>query len=167
VGPFAGSGILLFLPVYIWQMKKLVLLYGTISAATIIFLRLIEYRFLILDHSTEIYSGLIAITFSVIGIWLGLKLTRKKEVVIVKEVAPDKTTLFVLNKEKLAELSITQREQEILELIADGLSNQEIAGKLFLSLNTIKTHVSRIFEKLDVKRRTQAVQKAKELRLIP
>jgi len=101
----------------------------------------------------------------VLGIWLGLKLTKNKETVIVREVpAPQ---FFTLNETRLRELGITRRELEILELIANGLSNREIAEKLFVSENTVKTHSSRLFDKLSARRRTQAVQMGKELGLIP
>jgi ATP/maltotriose-dependent transcriptional regulator MalT len=73
---------------------------------------------------------------------------------------------FQLNEALLAQTGISKREYEVLELMAQGLSNQEIAEKLFVSLNTVKTHTSNLFVKLDAKRRTQAIQKAKELGLI-
>ncbi|MEP6568997.1 MAG: response regulator transcription factor [Acidobacteriota bacterium] len=113
----------------------------------------------------EIYGGLIALLFASLGIWLGLKLTRKKEVVVFREVAV--AAPFSLNEGKLHELGVTPRELEILELIAHGMSNREIAEKLFVSENTVKTHSSRLFDKLSAKRRTQAVQLGKELGLIP
>jgi len=128
-------------------------------------LRLIEYRFLVVEHSLEIYGGLIALLFAGLGIWLGLKLTRRKEVVVFKEVAV--SAPFALNEGKLQELGVTRRELEILVLIAGGMSNREIAEKLFVSENTVKTHSSRLFDKLSAKRRTQAVQIGKELGLIP
>lgn len=151
-------------------MKKLViyvLVYGLCGGLLIVALRLIEYRFLVLEHSIEIYGGLIALVFAILGIWLGLKLTRKEEVVVVKEVSVLTTQPFAVNEERLRELSITKRELEILELIAQGMSNREIAEKLFVSENTVKTHSSRLFDKLSVKRRTQAVQIGKEMGLIP
>jgi DNA-binding CsgD family transcriptional regulator len=151
-------------------MKKLViyvLVYGLCGGLLIVALRLIEYRFLVLEHSVEIYGGLIALVFAILGIWLGLKLTRKEEVVVVKEVAVLTTQPFAVNEERLRELSITKRELEILALIAQGMSNREIAEKLFVSENTVKTHSSRLFDKLSVKRRTQAVQIGKEMGLIP
>jgi ATP/maltotriose-dependent transcriptional regulator MalT len=110
---------------------------------------------------------LIALVFALLGIWLGLKLTRKEEVVVIKEVAVLTTQPFALNEGRLRELSITKRELEILELIAQGMSNREIAEKLFVSENTVKTHSSHLFDKLSAKRRTQAVQIGKELGLIP
>lgn len=151
-------------------MKKLViygLVYGLCGGLLIVALRLIEYRFLVLEHSVEIYGGLIALVFAILGIWLGLKLTRKEEVVVVKEVAVLTTQPFAVNEERLRELSITKRELEILELIAQGMSNREIAEKLFVSENTVKTHSSRLFDKLHAKRRTQAVQMGKQMGLIP
>ncbi len=128
-------------------------------------LRLIEYRFLVVEHSLEIYGGLIALLFAGLGIWLGLKLTRKKEIVVFKEVVV--SAPFVVNQGKLRELGVTRRELQILELIANGMSNREIAEKLFVSENTVKTHSSRLFDKLSAKRRTQAVQIGKEIGLIP
>ena len=139
------------------------LIYGLCGGIVIVVLKLIEFRFLVVEHSIEIYGGLVAALFAGLGIWLGLKLTRKQEVVVVKEV-PAKP--FALNEARLKDLGITKRELEILELIAQGMSNREIAEKLFVSENTVKTHSSRLFDKLSAKRRTQAVQIAKEMGLI-
>jgi len=143
------------------------LIYGLCGGILIVVLRLIEFRFLIVEHSIEIYGGLIAAMFAGLGVWLGLKLTRKQEVVVVKEVPVPAALPFTLNEERLKVLGITRRELEILELIAQGLSNREIADKLFVSENTVKTHSSRLFDKLSARRRTQAVQIGKELGLIP
>ena len=150
-------------------MKKHILIYGLCGGLLIVLLKLIEYRFLVVEHSIEIYGGLVAAVFAGLGIWLGLKLTKKGETVIVnvlKEV-PVAAAPFAVNEARLRELSITPREREILELIANGLSNREIAERLFVSENTVKTHSSRLFDKLSAKRRTQAVQIGKELGLIP
>src|SRR5438309_4395703 len=149
-------------------MKKHILIYGLCGGVLIVILKLVEYRFLVIEHSVEIYGGLIALLFAALGIWLGLKLTRKTETIVVKEVLllPAPAT-FTLNETRLRELGITRRELEILELIAGGFSNREIAAKLFVSENTVKTHSSRLFDKLSAKRRTQAVQLGKELGLIP
>ena len=144
-----------------------ILIYGLCGGVLIVVLRLIEFRFLVVEHSIEIYGGLIAALFAALGIWLGLKLTRKKEVLVVKEVPVPATQSFALNEERLKDLGITRRELEILELIAQGMSNREIAEKLFVSENTVKTHSSRLFDKLGAKRRTQAVQLGKEIGLIP
>jgi DNA-binding CsgD family transcriptional regulator len=142
------------------------IMYGLCGGLLIAFLKYIEYRFIIVEHSIEIYGGLTAILFASVGIWLGLKLTRKKEVVIVKEVLVTSAEPFLVNQSRVRDLGITKRELEILELIAQGLSNREIAEKLFVSENTVKTHSSRLLDKLNAKRRTQAVQIAKEMRLI-
>ena len=152
-------------------MKKQILIYGLIygvcGGVLIVVLKLVEYRFLVVEHSVEIYGGLIAVLFAILGGWLGLKLTKKKEVIVFKEVLISADAPFTLNEQRLRELSITRRELEILELIANGLSNREIAEKLFVSESTVKTHSSRLFDKLSAKRRTQAVQIGKELGLIP
>ena len=144
-----------------------VLIYGLSGGILIVVLKLIEFRFLVVEHSIEIYGGLVAAMFAGLGIWLGLKLTKKKEVLVVKEVLVPATHPFTLNQQRLKDLGITRRELEILELIAQGLSNREIADKLFVSENTVKTHSSRLLDKLSARRRTQAVQIAKEMGLIP
>jgi DNA-binding CsgD family transcriptional regulator len=143
------------------------LIYGVCGGVLILVLRLIQFRFLIVEHSVEIYGGLIALLFAGLGIWAGLKLTRKKEVFVVKEVPVPAQQPFALNEDRLKDLGITKRELEILELMAQGMSNREIAEKLFVSENTVKTHSSHLFDKLSAKRRTQAVQIAKEIGLIP
>jgi len=148
-------------------VKKLILIYGVVGGLLIVVLKLIEYRFLIETHSIEIYGALIATVFAGVGIWLGLKLTRTKETVVIKEVAVPAPKSFAINQDKLSELGITKRELEILQLIAEGLSNREIAEKLFVSENTVKTHSSRLLDKLNAKRRTQAVQLGKQYGLIP
>jgi NarL family two-component system response regulator LiaR len=157
-------------------VKKQILIYGLIyglcGGLLIAALKLIEYRFLVLEHSIEIYGGLIALVFAAVGIWLGLKVTRKEQVIIERELIVEREVMvparpFALNEQRLQELAITKRELEILGLIAHGLSNREIAEKLFVSENTVKTHSSRLFDKLSARRRTQAVQRGKELGLIP
>jgi len=148
-------------------MRKHVLLYGLLCGVLIVALKLIEYRWLVVERSLEIYGGLVAALFAGLGIWLGLKLTRQKETVLVKEVMVPAPASFVRDEQKLETLGITPRELEILELIAQGLSNKEIAARAFVSENTVKTHSSRVFDKLGARRRTQAVQLGKELRLIP
>ncbi|HEY0701343.1 MAG TPA: response regulator transcription factor [Candidatus Acidoferrales bacterium] len=152
-------------------MKRHIFIYGLIGGLLIAGLKWGEYRFMVMEHSVEIYGGLVAVTFAVLGIWLGLKLTRTQERVVVKEVpvlVPGPAGMpFVRDERKREELAITPREIEILELIAQGLSNREIAEKLFVSENTVKTHSSRVFDKLGAKRRTQAVQFGKECGLLP
>ncbi len=142
-----------------------VLAYGLCGGVLIAALKLAEYRFLVVERSVEIYAGLIAALFAGLGIWLGLTLTRQKPAVIVREVKV--AGPFVLDEVHLNELGITPRELEILGLIATGLSNREIADRLYVSENTVKTHSSRLFDKLGAKRRTQVVQIARASRLIP
>ena len=148
-------------------MKKDILIYGLVLGVLIIGLKFAEYRFLIRTHSFEIYAGLIALLFTAVGLWGGSKFVKKKEVVVVKEILVQPTGNFVVNENNLKQLSISKREHEVLILMAEGLSNQEVADKLFVSLNTVKTHSSKLFEKLNVQRRTQAVQEAKKLGLVP
>jgi DNA-binding CsgD family transcriptional regulator len=144
-----------------------VLIYGLCGGVLIVSLKYIEFRFLVVGHALEIYGGLIALIFAGLGIWLGLKLTGKKEVLVFKEVPAPSARPFSLNAERQKLLGITKRELQILELIAQGMSNREIAEKLFVSENTVKTHSSRLFDKLGAKRRTQAVQLGQEMGLIP
>ena len=140
-------------------MKKTILIYGLSLATLVALLKFIEYRYLIRDLSLEFYVGAVALLFTGLGIWAGLKITRRRTVLINPN--------FVLNDTEIKRLGISPRELEVLELISSGLSNQEIADQLFVSLNTVKTHTSNLFLKLEVKRRTQAIQKAKELQFIP
>jgi DNA-binding CsgD family transcriptional regulator len=158
-------------------VKKTVLVYGILGGLLIALLQVVQYRFLILEHSLEIYGGIVALLFSTLGIWLGLRLTRAREVVVVREVpveVPVEVRVpvqvagpFTRNAARLAQLGITPRELEILEAMAAGLSNREIAERLYVSENTVKTHAARLFDKLDARRRTQAVQCAREAGLIP
>jgi len=143
------------------------LLYGLCGGVLITVLKLTEYRFLVVEHSLEIYGGLVAALFSGLGIWLGLTLTRKKAQVSPQQQAAPDSGPFTADTQRMSELGITPRELEILGLIAAGLSNREIGERLFVSENTVKTHSSRLFDKLGAKRRTQAVQLGKEARLIP
>jgi two-component system, NarL family, response regulator LiaR len=151
---------------YPLPVKKEVLVYGVAGALLIVALRLIEYRFLVLEHSVQIYAALIASMFAGLGIWLGVTLTKKGPARSV-DLQPLVDRPFAANSEKIQSLGITPRELEILQLIADGMSTREIASALFVSENTVKTHASRLFGKLDVNRRTKAVQVAKTMGLIP
>jgi two-component system, NarL family, response regulator LiaR len=158
---------------YCRTVKKTILVYGLLGGLLIALLKFVEYRFLIIEHSLEVYGGIVALLFSILGIWLGLKLTRTRETVVVREV-PVRVEVpipsdapFVPNTARQEALGITRRELEILQLIAAGLSNREIAERLYVSENTVKTHSGRVLEKLGAKRRTQAVQRAKEAGLIP
>jgi DNA-binding CsgD family transcriptional regulator len=152
------------------RATRTVLLYGVLGGVLIAVLKLVEFRYLIVEHSLELYGGIVAALFSALGIWLGLKLTKTKETIIVREVSVEvrvpAPSTFEVDEARVEQLGITPRELEILGLIADGLSNREIAEKLFVSENTVKTHSSRVFEKLSAKRRTQAVQLAKAAGII-
>jgi len=147
-------------------MRRHVLIYGLIGGILIAVLKWTEYRFLVIEHSIEIYGGLTAAIFAVLGIWLGVKLTGTKQKVVVKGVPVPAGEPFIPDEKKRENLGITRRELEILELIAQGMSNREIAEKLYVSENTVKTHSSRVFDKLGAKRRTQAVQLGKEFGLL-
>jgi len=141
-------------------MKRTIIVYGLSLAALISLLKFLEYRLFVRDLSIEFYVGIVAVMFTILGVWVGLKLTRKRTIIITN---PN----FQFDQSRLEKLGISKREYEVLELMAKGFSNQEIADKLFVSLNTIKTHSSNLFLKLEAKRRTQAIQRAKELQLIP
>lgn len=145
------------------------ILYSISLALLLVLLKWLELKFIIFDHSFEIYVGFIAIIFTALGIWLALKLSKPKvqTVVVEKEVYITRNENFVPNTALIAEMEISKRELEILNLMAQGHSNEEIAKNLFVSVSTIKTHNQNLFFKLDVKRRTQAVEKARRLNLIP
>jgi DNA-binding CsgD family transcriptional regulator len=147
---------------------KTTIIYSISLAFLLFLLKWLELRFLIFDHSFEIYIGAIAVIFTALGIWLALKLSKPKveRIVVEKEVYVERPENFLPNASLIAQLELSKRELEILNLLAQGHSNQEIAEKLFVSLSTVKTHNQNLFEKLDVKRRTQAVEKAKRLNLI-
>ena len=163
----------------IWRKYKATLIYGISLAFLMYLLKWLELRFVIFHHSFEIYIGFIAVIFTALGIWLARKLSKPKPVsyrvetvVVEKEVYltrndPDGHRDFILNTPLISQLEISKRELEVLNLIAQGHSNEEIATKLFVSLSTVKTHNQNLFVKFDVKRRTQAVEKAKRLNLIP
>jgi DNA-binding CsgD family transcriptional regulator len=145
-------------------VKRIILLYGVSGGLLIAALKAAEYRFLVVEHSLEVYGGIVGLIFAAVGIRLGQTLTREKVVVVP---GPPVAGPFVRNEARVAEFGITPREIEILEQIASGFSTREIAERLFVSENTVKTHTSRLFQKLNVRRRTQAVQVAQESGLIP
>jgi DNA-binding NarL/FixJ family response regulator len=147
------------------QAFREIALLGVCGGVLIVVLRLAEYHFLVLRHSVEIYGAIVAAVFAGLGIWLGGSITKKKPNVVVREVRVDGP--FVLDEDRVRELQLTPRELEILGLIAEGLSNKEIAERAFVSENTVKTHASRVFDKLGARRRTEAVQIGKSWRLIP
>ena len=154
-------------------MKRHVVIFGLVGGLLIATLQYTEYRFVIIEHSVELYSALVAILFAAFGIWLGLRITRSREViretVVVKEVlVPAEAPVpFAPDTARQQTLGITARELEILTLVARGMSNREIATQLFVSENTVKTHCALAFDKLGAARRTQAVLRGKELGLLP
>jgi two-component system, NarL family, response regulator LiaR len=151
-----------------WLRNKATIIYSICLAFLLFLLKWLELRFIVFQHSLEVYIGFIAVIFTGLGIWLALKLSKPKieTVVVEKEVYVNRND-FVLDESVVAKLELSKRELEILGLLAQGHSNQEIAAELFVSLSTVKTHIQNIYEKLDVKRRTQAVEKARRLNLIP
>jgi DNA-binding CsgD family transcriptional regulator len=151
------------------KKHRATIIYSIGLAFLLFLLRWLELRFLIFTHSFEIYVGFIAVIFTALGIWLALKLSKPKikTLVVEKEVYVTRNENFVLNTTLISQLELSKREMEILGLLAQGYSNQEIAARLFISLSTVKSHNQNLFEKLDVKRRIQAIEKAKRLNLIP
>lgn len=149
-----------------WRRWRPILFFGAAGGLLVASLRFIEYRFLVVEHSIEIYSGLIALLFAAVGIRLGLTLTKTREVTVIKEVAVAAPIEFVRNEQQVATLAITPRELDILDQIAAGKSTREIAQDLFVSENTVKTHVARVLMKLGVRDRVQAVVAAYESGLV-
>lgn len=146
-----------------------IIIYGISLALLLFLLKWLETRYIMLDQQLDVYLGIIAVLFTALGIWLALKIRKPKveTVIIEKKIVLSTGPGFILNEDEVRRLNLSKRELEVLQLMADGLSNQEIASKLFVSLNTIKTHSAQIFEKMEVKRRTQAVDMAKRLCIIP
>ncbi|NVM63961.1 DNA-binding CsgD family transcriptional regulator [Mucilaginibacter sp. SG538B] len=147
--------------------NKHTILYAVALALLLFLLKWLELKLIIVDNAYEIYMGAIAVFFTVLGIWLALKLTKPKTVVVEKQVYINNGPEFTINQTELDKLGLSKRELEVLQLMAEGLSNQEISERLFVSLNTIKTHSAKVFEKMEVKRRTQAVEMGKRLSIIP
>lgn len=139
-------------------MRKTILIYGFVLAAGALVLQQMEYLYSINAYSTEIYIVLIALLFTILGTWAGHKLTNRHKA---------GARSFEKNEKAQRTLGISERECQVLELLARGHSNKEIADCIFVSTNTVKTHLAHLYDKLDVSRRTQAVQKAKSLQLIP
>lgn len=151
-----------------WTKHKETLIYGISMALLLVLLKWLEAHFIIFNYRLDFFVGAIAIVFTVLGIWLALKLVKPKVEtrIVEKEVFINNPVPTEISQKEIEKLGISKRELDVLHLMATGLSNEEIAGKLFISLNTVKTHSSNIFLKLDVKRRTQAVEKAKRLNII-
>ena len=141
-------------------MSKTVLIYGGVLATGVIIVEAVEYFYVIEIIPTPVYIALIAVLFTALGIWLGIKLTSNGP-------QQSQSPPFKRNLKALKSLGISQRELDVLEHLAKGHSNQEIANKLFISINTVKTHLSNLYQKLEVSRRSKAVKKARSLKLIP
>ena len=122
-------------------------------------LKYVEYRYWVRDLRMEVYVGVVAVLFTALGIWVGSKLLEGKKVAAVE-------STHDVDEEAVRRIGISGRELEVLGLMATGSSNQQIADKLFISLPTVKSHASSLFGKLEVKRRTEAVHKAKSLGII-
>jgi two-component system, NarL family, response regulator LiaR len=159
-------------------MKRHVIIYGVLLAAASLLLNMMQYRLLVVAYRVELYASLLGALFLMIGIVAGSRLLKPKEVVLeriiekevpvyvpVRQETPSNETITI-SATYMADIGLSKREQEVLELMARGLSNQEIAAEACLSIHTVKTHASNLFVKLDVKRRTQAVLRARELKLI-
>lgn len=140
--------------------------YGICLAVLLFIMRRLEYRYLIISNSQEIYIGCIAVIFTGLGIWLTLKLVSPKKETVIIEKQVFVTPELPCNADATLACNLSKRENEVLHLMGKGLSNSEIAAQLFVSQNTIKTHISKIFEKLEVKRRTQAIEKARQLNIM-
>jgi DNA-binding CsgD family transcriptional regulator len=156
---------------------KSLLLYALALGVLLLLLNWLEWKFIISDRQLKLYSGIMALFFTGFGIWLSIKLREPKvkvekitetvvETVYIEKEPAEPGPDSVIDEEQIQKLGISKRELEVLQLMATGLSNQEIADRLFVSSNTVKTHVAKIFEKLDAKRRTQAIEIAKQLRII-
>ena len=147
---------------------KHIFLYGLILAILVFALKWIQWKFLIVDNSIDIYIGLIAVFFTALGVWIATQVVKPKTrtIVVEKEIIVSQPEKFVLNEAALKRLDLSNREYEVLQLLAKGFSNTDIANNLFLSVSTVKTHVSNLFLKMDVKSRIQAVEKARKLKII-
>lgn len=150
------------------QKHKHTLTYGISLAVLMFLLKWLELRFIIIDHAFEIYIGSLALLFTALGSWLALRLTKPRvKTVVIEKTVPVVHTDFAFNEAEVKKRGLSSRELDVLQLMAEGLSNRQIASRLFLSENTVKTHSSNLFEKMEVQRRTQAVDKARKLNIIP
>ncbi len=148
------------------RMKKFwsdILLYGLALGLLLVSLQFLQYKWVFVKNSVEWYVGVIALLFTVLGIWAGTRFVRKKTIIVEVPIVEK----FQPSEDAIVKIGLTPRELEVLQLMAQGLSNQEIADQLFVSLNTIKTHISNVLSKLEAERRTQAIQKAKALKILP
>ncbi|UII34623.1 response regulator transcription factor [Fulvivirga ulvae] len=151
----------------IFLKSKYIIIYGVSMALMVFILKWLQWKYLIADNSLDLYTGLIAIFFTILGVWVATQLARSKvrTVVVEKEIYRNRPEDDEIDEAELKKLNLTTREYEVLQLIAQGNTNAEIAERLFLSLSTVKTHVSNLFVKMEVKNRTQAIEKANRLKL--
>lgn len=152
-----------------FRKYQLLIGYGLSMALLLALLRWVELKYLLYEYTVEVYAAIVAIVFLILGLWLSKKLTKPKMKTEIREkiIYRDASQPFEINQSRVDELGISTREMEVLALMAAGFSNQEIAAQLFVSPNTVKTHLARLFEKLEVGKRIQAIEKAKTLGLIP
>ena len=139
-----------------WPNWKPVVLYGALLAAGTVALQWIDYQQLALAHPAHIYTFVTAAGFLALGVYIGARV-----------IARPQPSAFDGNAKAQAALGISPRELVVLHEIAAGRSNKEIADHLNVSPNTVKTHAARLFEKLGAKRRTEAINKARELGIVP
>lgn len=151
----------------IFSERRHIMLYGLLLAILVFILKWLQWKFLIVDNSLEIYIGLIAVFFTILGVWVASQVatTKVQTLIIEKEIYVNAPYEFVVNEAELQKLNLSNREYEVLQLLTKGSSNAEIAEHLFISLSTMKTHVSNLLLKMDVKSRTQAIEKAKRLKI--
>ena len=147
---------------------KHIILYGLTLAILIFGLKWLQWNFLIVENAIDIYIGLIAVIFTVLGVWIASQIIKPKTktVFVEKQIFKDRPEVFTLDERALKKLALTSREFEILQLMAKGHSNATIADQLFLSVSTIKTHVSNLFAKMEVNSRYQAITKARALKIV-
>ena len=145
------------------------MIYALLMGGMVFLLKWLQWKYLVADYSVELYVGLVAVAFTGLGLWIATHLSEPKvqKVFIEKEVYVAQPPSVPINEVELSKLSLTNREYDVLKLLTNGCSNAEIAEKLFLSLSTVKTHVSNLFVKMDVRSRTQAIQKANQLGIRP
>jgi DNA-binding CsgD family transcriptional regulator len=148
--------------------NRFVLLYGFTLAILVLLLKWLQWKFVITDITVEVYAGLIAVFFTLLGVWIATQLIkpRVETIVVEKEIYVTAPSELTVNTKELEKLKLSTREYEVLQLLVIGHSNADIAAALYLSLSTIKTHVSNIFLKMDVKSRTQAIERARRLKII-
>jgi DNA-binding CsgD family transcriptional regulator len=152
----------------IFNKSRYIILYGGAMAILVFALKWLQWKYIIADNSLDIYIGLIAVFFTLLGIWAANQLAKPKtQTVIVEKEVYLTPPNGPVNEAELNKLNLTNREYEVLQLLTQGRSNAEMAEQLFLSLSTIKTHVSNLFVKMNVKNRTQAVEKANRLKITP